>query len=730
MENISFKDLFVFGTQYYRPPTPLNADWKRDLKRIKECGLNTIKIWCIWGWMEPEQGKYRFDEIDKLFDLAGEAGLKVVPNTIVESQPFWITRVCPDSNMVNHKGEKIISGLRNECFVGLTPGQCFDYDKVNTQAEKFLTTLASRYKDRKNLLAWDAWNEIMWQVGAEGLLCYCPATIKKFRIWLKEKYKNLDNLNRAWMRIYSNWDDVFPPRAPRTGYPDMLDWRRFIIYKVTKMAESRVNALKKGDPNHPVMIHTGGSSIGYVDSHQVINGLDDWKLAKTADFYGTSFYPNVFMPESTPSKCALCLDAIRSTSKNKPFWISELQGGPSSSGFIKKDITPEEQRLQIFSCLSKGAKGILFWQWRKERLGVETDGYGLTNSDGSLTKRTGMAKDIAQILNRYSSLFNKARGLASDAAILFDPDTYILNWVSEFVPGSGNSGSKLVDLVDHSIQGYYKAFWGNNIQCDFIHAEDLSRIKNYKILVLPFPFLIKKQTAKIIKEYVQNGGIVISDAYLGKFGENCLSSVITPGSGLDEIFQTREVDVKQKEKIEIKLIKDKKLFEGVKGSLTGFLFKNSLEGFREGKVIAVFEDGKPAIIQGKYGEGRTFYFGSLMGLAYLKGFNPNFKRLIRNLCRETEIFPLVEIESNHFVETRILEGKDYYLLFCLNHQEEVEVTLKIHLSRGKYKVEELLSGNAIPCKFIRNSLLITTNIARSGVKLFLINYSGIRKRKV
>ena len=723
MKNTTSENIFVFGTQYYRAPTPLSVDWKSDLRRIKESGLNTIKIWCIWGWMEPEPGEYRFDETDRLFDLAEEIGLKVVPNTILEVQPFWITRLYPDCNMVNHKGEKIISGLRNECFVGLSPGQCLDYDEINVQAERFLTVLASRYKSSNNLLVWDAWNEIKWAVDGEGLFCYCPATIKKFRNWLGEKYGNLDNLNKAWMRIYSDWEDVFPPKYPRTGYVDMLDWRRFITHKVTKMAEFRVNALKKGDPEHPVMIHTGGSSIGY-PSQIPIYGVDDWKLSVTADLYGTSFYPNAFMPEPTLSKCALCLDATRSASKNRRFWISELQGGPASNGFVKEDITPEEQRMHIFSALSKGAKGILFWQWRNERLGIEANGFGLTHSDGSVSKRTQMAKDIANVLNKYSSVLNEASILPSEVAILFDPDTYILNWTIEgAVPDSQGFGSELVDLVDRSIHGYYKAFWDNNIQCDLIHIDDLSEVKNYKILVLPFLFFVERQTAKIIEKYVRDGGTVISDCYLGEFGEHCLSSVVTPGNGLDKVFQAREMNVVQTEEIKIEPIRKDGLFRGFeeKDSLAGYLFENSLHPFSEGKVIANFKDKNPAIVEARYGKGKSLLFGSLMGAAYLKGLSPGFKKIIKNLSEQAKICSLVEIGSDHFVETRILKGKDYYLLFCLNYEEEIEITLKIHLPGKKYRIRELSGGTPIPCKLMNDCLLIKTNVPNNAAKVFLIS---------
>ena len=35
-------DMILFGTQYYRAPTPLKKDWWQDLKSIKNYGLNTL----------------------------------------------------------------------------------------------------------------------------------------------------------------------------------------------------------------------------------------------------------------------------------------------------------------------------------------------------------------------------------------------------------------------------------------------------------------------------------------------------------------------------------------------------------------------------------------------------------------------------------------------------------------------------------------------------------------
>ena len=61
------------------------------------------------------------------------------------------------------------------------------------------------------------------------MLCYCEATQKKFREWLKAKYGTLENLGKAWYRLQlRDWDNVHPPRN-FGGYPESLDWLEFRI---------------------------------------------------------------------------------------------------------------------------------------------------------------------------------------------------------------------------------------------------------------------------------------------------------------------------------------------------------------------------------------------------------------------------------------------------------------------------------------------------------------------
>lgn len=79
----------LYGAQYYRPPFPGRACWRRDLAHMKELGFNCVKHWAVWNWIEWEPGCFDFSELDELVALSREYGLQVVINTVPEGAPYW-----------------------------------------------------------------------------------------------------------------------------------------------------------------------------------------------------------------------------------------------------------------------------------------------------------------------------------------------------------------------------------------------------------------------------------------------------------------------------------------------------------------------------------------------------------------------------------------------------------------------------------------------------------------
>src|SRR5512145_2861192 len=79
-----------------RPPmTPRNPSaerdrWRSDLEAIKALGFNSIRSWVDWAGAEPVRGRYRFEALDQILELADETGLKVVLQVFPDPQPDWL----------------------------------------------------------------------------------------------------------------------------------------------------------------------------------------------------------------------------------------------------------------------------------------------------------------------------------------------------------------------------------------------------------------------------------------------------------------------------------------------------------------------------------------------------------------------------------------------------------------------------------------------------------------
>ncbi len=66
--------MFILGTQYYRYPTPIEDDWRTDLRRIRRHGMTAVKFWLNWAHVQPTPDGFTFDTFDRLMDECQQAG--------------------------------------------------------------------------------------------------------------------------------------------------------------------------------------------------------------------------------------------------------------------------------------------------------------------------------------------------------------------------------------------------------------------------------------------------------------------------------------------------------------------------------------------------------------------------------------------------------------------------------------------------------------------------------
>lgn len=694
--------MMILGTQYYRPPFPDQRFWQQDLDKVKESGLNTIQLWVVWAWVEPEPGKFDFSDYDVLFDEAEKRGLQVVISTIAELQPYWIHRVVPDGYMIDHRGNKVISSNRREANQGLTPGGCTDNQQVRERMMNFLTQVTRHFKDRKNLAGWDCWNELRWNVNSDGLVCFCEHTLAAFREWLQSKYKNLDGLNAAWKRRYCSFDDVMPGKVPGRTYTEMMEFQSFIQWRAADHLRQRVAAIKAEDSDHLVTAHGADPSIhksGDAENHAINRG-NDWDLAEHLDGLGCSHFP--FWFDISYEDYAARLEATHSAAGDKQWWVSELEGGMVSTGFnVFSPVRAKLQQRWIWNAFARGAKAIIFWCWRDEVFGRESAGFGLAGSDGYAEERLAAMKKTGELLNRYGALLEAYKPDKAEVGVVFTPETYNLEWSEEGV----------AERAKTSIYGYLEVLEKIQVPYTILESSHLDDLSKMKLIIMPWPLVVAPQMREKLLAFVNGGGMLLlegeADAY------STLGFYQYPGS--DRPFADK-LGVHYKRKRGLNQEQFAVNYQGEIFNLLGTDFftplKPSIEVPRT-HIIAQDSENYIRIMQNYVGKGSVIACSDFLGKTYNESRYADFEYFIARLVADCQAMPEIKVSAKDLIQWRSgRSGKDR-LLFIINpeNEQKVQVEIPAALLGAGTTVYDLTRDQAIKVKDQKEMKQFTVEIS-------------------
>ncbi len=690
--------------------------WGRDLDAIKGVGFNTVKTWVDWATAEPRPEEFHFENLDLLLRLAQARGLRVIVQVYLDSAPDWVGERFPDAKFVDRSGAVIQSQA--------APGFCIDHPGVRAEIVKFLQTLSREANKSSALYGWDVWSEphvINWAEFpylSNPEFCFCRYSQARFREWLKAKYKTLEALNAAWYRGFERWEQVEPPRSSTIlSYTDYLDWRAYIDDKLADDLKTRVDAIRSG--------RTKTNVLQPITSHADVPGLftsptdgygepDDWKMAASADFFGTSLYPKHSQstrPWPYP-QLAAALDFARSSGRSygKGFWIGELQAGQGVTAMrIADPVVAHDLEYWMWQVVSHGAREIAVYAWYPMNAGYESNGYGLINLDGSLTDRSRAAGNVARVIADHASDLYAARPAPAQVAILY-------NRLSYMVGGEESSLAKLGDAERDSLMGLHRAFFEQQIPVDFVHTSDVvqGKVDQYKILFVPYAVMLSKDVAEGIKRYVQNGGTAVADARLAWNDERGFSSEVIPGFDLSQVFGAREKIIRPVERPEILVEPD----SGLPGleereKVLGEAFEEDLEPLANARVLARFANGEPAIVEHSYGKGKTMLAGSFLALAYQRHHEAATKRFLLALARSAGVTSEVEVSGTGTteVEIRRLVSDRGQILFAFNHAETAaDSAISLSLPWPAGEARDLSTGQSVSLQQSDGKTLLRRNM--------------------
>ena len=639
---------FPYGAQYYRTPNPPPSEWAKDFATMEASGFTVVKNWVIWSWHHLGPDTFEWSVLDELMDLGQRHSVTTLINADLASAPYWLWHEHPECRWEASTGLKADPTDQEAHPSGGWPGLCFDQPIVQEHSGHFLTALASRYRDHPALLAFHAWNiPSLWVANYDRInapeFCYCPATLDKVVGWLKQRYGSLEALVGAWHHRYTSWEQVAPPRTPG-GYPDWYDWCRFRIENLSDHMRFRVARLREGlaGADIPIVSHGAGVDLarGHNDTWQLAAEVDEWGFSKKE--LGPYDRGRALHEEHLQSA-----DYTRNAARGKPGWHAEAQPGQRIRGFSYSLLPqPGDIKVNNWTSLMAGVAGIIHWQFRPELSGPEAPGQGIVGLDGTPDEITETAAWFARFTNEHPELA-RAKALDGEVAILVLSESELFCWLAD-----NRSSAK----YHSAVKGWYKALLHARYQPDFAQLPDLGR---YTHAVLPWPYMLERKSVDRLREWVEQGGTLISEAAPAHFIDNAYCSMRVPGLGLDEVFGVVQASMESVPSADA-ISEAARLYgprsEDPEGMppLPGLVYDGAaikagalLERLepRGARVLASYDDGTVAATEHAHGSGLARLVGTSLGISYMDDPDTATGRLMCDLALGPEAEPRVSVDA-------------------------------------------------------------------------------------
>jgi beta-galactosidase len=328
--------------------------------------------------------------------------------------------------------------------------------------------------------------------------------------------------------------------------------------------------------------------------------------------------------------------------------------------------------------------------------GYESGGFGLSNLDGTITERAKVAGSIARTVDKHQQLFLDSRPPRAEVAIVYNPLGHFVGGRQRMAAYGGPQG-EVAGIERDSLLGVHRALFSRNVPLDFVHIDHLSaeRLRQYKLVIFPYPVMVPEASARYLREYVASGGTLVSEARLAWNNERGYASERIPGLGLWEVVSARETAVQTGPNGRTELRWTSEDMPGMKPGdrLRARWYEETLEPVgAQARVVARFENGAPAAVQGTFGNGKTLMLGSYVSAAYQTSPSPEVERFYAGLLSWAGVTLPIDVLGAE-LEVRHLHSQDDVILFVLNHRRERAAgSVSLRMSPAKYSARDLITG--------------------------------------
>lgn len=485
-----------FGAAWYPEHWP-EERWPEDIRLMREADMNVIRIAeFAWSSMEPTEGHYEFDWLERAIALLADNGMAVVLGTPTAAPPSWLTHYHPDTLATEANGRPAQHG--NRCHYSPTSPTYHKY------ARRIVEQMAKRFGQDARIVGWQIDNEY-------SRVDYSDSTERQFQQYLKEQYKTVDALNTHWStaywsQSYTDFNEIPIPIGPHNPGL-MLAFRRFITHVWVEFQKSQVDSIRMYSRPEQWVTH---NFMGWFD------GFDQYVVSEDLDFAAWDWY--IGTGHHDYRRTGAAHDLTRGL-KRKNFWVMETQPGNVNWSEVNNTLNKGEARCMAWHAVAHGADAFLYWQWRSAPGGQEQLHGSLIGADG---RPRPFFTETQQIGREFAAAADALKDTTPRNEVAF-LHSYDARWSL-----NAQRHHRDFDPVAHFLH-YYQFFAARNIGVDVLSAEaDLS---GYKLVVAPALAVLSEAAAQELTRFVteQGGTLVLTIRCAQKDVHNALFPALQPG---------------------------------------------------------------------------------------------------------------------------------------------------------------------------------------------------------
>ncbi|WFO75124.1 beta-galactosidase [Desulfurococcaceae archaeon MEX13E-LK6-19] len=487
-EHILYKKILVGVAYHALENTP--ESWRKDLLLMRDLGFNTIRIFYVAPsnivLSSPYGLKYKYDKLEQFLSLACEMNFSVIV-TIHYTLPDWMWErgfVMEDQN-----GELLPTSFPN----------IFN-PKVRSFIETFFEKTVNVTKNYGCIVAYNIVNEphypenMYW---GNRLADYSSYAIDAFIEWARNKYGidiSPDEIPRPRSDVWTTWS------LSREFITKWILWRQFHIEALSNFTQDLAEIVRSIDPGKPIIINI---MPWWLWSQGAYSSTSPYYSYNPADIMGLDIYPI----ETTSEWITLSYDIMMSIHPDKEIALMEIN--------CKDGYPSEEQILRwISAALQYGAKAIIWFEWDDMFHYMDGGYYGLVDPYKQPKQQYYKLKKVLALLNHLEDYLvdigKYYRSYKYDAGVIYSEYNNLFI-VSDWI--WARSYLYACTTISYTL-GYKPYFIYDGITVNGFTNEIPWSLP---VIFAPATYFVSNKTMSYLLKYVENGGVLIADAFFAKW---------------------------------------------------------------------------------------------------------------------------------------------------------------------------------------------------------------------